>query len=181
MPLYVALEGPHGAGKSEMADALADALSDVGIAAEAFHHDRPHEYASAWESALFYAQERANITTAFPCDDAPRVLVCDRWCLSTWLDLAASQDGPLRTALQRLCHAEDGALPQVRYIILDAPREEIHARILARGEVLDADAIDALSDRYRRFAHGTGAPIVDTSAPRADVVAQLVEIVRGWL
>lgn len=186
-PLYVALEGPHGAAKTTMAKELADALTRAGIRADSFHHDAPDPvlHRTPWQRALHFALQRAeevaSNTELVHLPTAPRVIVCDRWTLSTWVDLSAAQDGELRKALQQLCHAEDTALPWARYVILDAPREVLHERIRARGEALDADAIDALADRYRRFARGTGAPIVDTSRPRAEVLARLVEIVRGWL
>lgn len=177
-PLYVALEGPHGAGKSTLADAFAERLKRDGVDARAFHHAHADSSLTPWQRALYFAQQRADIVAAHQhYAHAPRVVVCDRWSLSTWIDLAAAQDGPLRTALQRLVHAEAEALPLVQIVILDAPDDVLRARLEARGETHDPE----LAARSRRFARGTGAPIVDTSAPRADVVARLVEIVRGWL
>ena len=163
-----------------MADKLQEALSDLGIAAEAFHHKRPHEYASAWESALFYAQERANITSAFPCDDAPRVLVCDRWTLSTRVEALSAADHRSCAPYLSLADAEDQALPRAQYIILDAPPNVLAERIAARGEPIDPHA-DKIRAHYLATARDDEWPVVDTSQPRDTVLAQLVAIVQGWL
>ena len=181
MPLYVSLEGPHGAGKSTMADELADALTRAGIDAIAFHHFSVGDIRTAWQQALHYAAQRAFLAAAhqrYP--DAPRVVVCDRWTLSTWVE--AARDPDLRTAAPyfNLVHAEDQMLPSVRYVILDASPHVLAERIAARGEPIDPHA-DEIRAHYLAAAKDDGWPIVDTSQPRDAVLAQLVEIVRGWL
>lgn len=185
-PLCLALEGVHGAGKSTLADELADALTRGGIVAKSFHHAAPHPmlHRTPWQRALHYAQQRADLVAAdeelHHTPEAPRVVVCDRWSLSTSVDIAAGLLQP-KNAMQRLVDAEELCLPKAQYVILDAPREVLHARILARGEELNAKALDDVRSRYLAFARANRTPVVDTSRPREDVIAQLMSLAVGWL
>jgi hypothetical protein len=62
-------------------------------------------------------------------------------------------------------------------LVLQASRETI----LGRSRELPAEAIDALSERYRSFAMRTRfALILDADQPAADVAADACTAVRRW-
>jgi thymidylate kinase len=179
-PLYVALEGPHGAGKSTAVDALADALNASGVRALAFHHASPGNV-DPWPAALDYARQRAELVARVRVmADPPRVVLCDRWSLSTRvLGRVIGAGCDEGCGLLGFGAAEEWMLRDRRYVILDAPLSVLRERLAARGEQVDPEALAAVREAYRTTA--SAQAIVDTSRPRAEVLAELVSIVRGWL
>lgn len=176
----VVVEGQHGSGKSTQADALAKALRDRGVDAQAWHHKAPVEAPTAYVAALEYAQQRARLL-AWAEREGPAVLVVDRWWHSTEIVGWTRQDA--RIALWRLVSAEKVALPPpLLTLVLDATDATLRARIEARGAV-ETDTDRDARTRYRdaTITEPWGAVTVDTEGDAAETTARLVAMALARL
>lgn len=179
-PILVVLEGPDGAGKTYHARELANALFAQGITALSWNHDRP-PFAlrdDAWGAALHYATQRVNLSWSLRekrC--AARVIVADRWVLSTLvLGLATDSDALVNLAGVEATQAATPALT----VVLTAHDKVLDERLLRRREVIDSTDREK-RETYRAYARQNKLPVVDTHGDAAAVTERLVELVRGVL
>lgn len=177
----IVLDGNHAAGKSTQADALAKALRDRGIDAQAWHHKAPvPSAATPYAAALAYAHQRAELL-AWCAREGPDVLVVDRWWHST--EVVGWTRREERIALWRLVSAERVALPPpLLTVLLDATDATLRARIEARGAV-ETDVDRDARPRYRdaTITEPWGAVTVDTEGDPAETTARLAAMALAQL
>jgi dTMP kinase len=161
-PVYVALEGTEGCGKSTQAALLADTLgalltretggTPVGERLRAILHDTSVTDLTDRAEALITAADRAqHITTVVrPALDAGRSVVSDRSVYST-LAYQGYGRGIDLDDLRRINDWAIGGLWPDHVILLDAPAEVLAERL--RGRQLDRFEL-AGADFHRRVAEG---------------------------
>lgn len=191
--VILALVGPEAAGKSSHARALAASLRAQSIPATSFHHPPPPPPLcdDPFGRALWYWQQRVKVgLETRRC--TPRVIVADRWWESSLafgvvqpLDVAARMGLAVEQEIDAWTTAQFAC---VESILLDAPDDVLDARTVARGA--EASAIDLhprtaeMRAWYRDAAHREGWKQVDTSGPRDEVRATLLdrvlETLVGW-
>lgn len=169
------LAGPHGAGKTGHADALAASLKSLGHDVEAWHHPPPPgPPRTALARALWYAWTREHLAMARPCS----ILVADRWTESTRA-AARATILPEQEAMVTLADAEDCVYAPEAMILLDASHAVIEARLRARhgrGQTRE----ELAEARYLRSTFADDAR-VDTDAPREMVAAEILRLACALL
>jgi dTMP kinase len=189
--LFVAIEGPEGAGKSSLAGALADRLAaggrevvavrepggtPVAEAARAAFLD-PRLDATPLAEVFLLLAARADLVAKVirPAMARGAVVLCDRYDLSTEAYQIAGRglDPSAVRAANRL--ATGGLRPDLT-LVVDVPAAVGRARQASQGKVPDrveqADA--AFHERVEtafRAAQGPGVVHLDGTAPRAAVAA----------
>jgi dTMP kinase len=196
-PLYVALEGAEGCGKSTQAALLAEALgavltretggTAVGVRLREILHDTTVTDLADRAEALITAADRAQhvVHVVRPALAAGRIVVSDRSVHST----LAYQGYGRGLDLAELRHINDWALaglwPQ-RVILLDAPADVLAARISGR----QLDRFERAGDDFhRRVAAGfremaAAEPdrwaVVDADGEPATVAKRIRAVVDEW-
>ena len=177
-PHVLALEGPHGAGKSRHTDALAAALRARGVDARAFHHPAPPRGAGPVEAALFFAAEREGLVRR----TRTAVIVADRWYHSTAVLASALRLSDYTTAhaLQRVAEVEVERYRNARHydlapVHLDAPDDVLDGRLAKRGAPPTAlEHAERAQLRHARAQAVRPPRGVDTSRAREVVEAELL-------
>ncbi len=160
---FVVLEGPEGAGKSTLARALADRLREAGHdpvlvrepggtpAAEALRRELLHSDRS-WtpeRELLYLTAARADLVGQVirPALEADRVVISDRYDLSTMAYQAAGRGLPL-PMVSWVNKAATGGLRPHLTLILDLPVELGAARQIAAGK--ERDRLDREPEEFHR-------------------------------
>lgn len=196
---FVALEGPHGAGKTTLARRTHDALHAQrakGILFPRwarnvlFCHTRPASMtpgASMFTvedpvlAALDYAVQRRRFVLGLGESSTEDVLVlCDRYALSTLvLATALEHTQPAVAAeLLALYNAEKSWRKHgVRHVLVDASDETLAERLTARGSAPTQTEL-AERDAVRSLAASQHWPTVRTDDPSRDALEHLLELLR---
>jgi dTMP kinase len=149
---FLVLEGPEGAGKSTLARALVARLREAGLdpvavrepggtpAAEQVRAallDRANRFEPQTE-LLFMVAARAHLVQEVirPALEAGRIVVADRFALSTEAYQGAGRGMPRATIRQVNAVATGGLTPDL-VLVLDLPPEVGHARQVAAGKNQD--------------------------------------------
>lgn len=185
--VLVAIEGADGVGKSTVADAVA---REVG-ACSWYHDVRP---GGEWTMALAFAHARAELCDALTSGARivrgvrvgtgdERVVIADRWTLSASvrLDVLDKATSPRRFSASDLFSAEQYApitRPRACVILRVADDAAWSSRIVWRDNRLPTPQEIAERAEYERLARRTRHHVVDADRPLADVVADVVAIVR---
>lgn len=179
---FLVLEGPEGAGKSTLAQGLAQRLRDAGCepvmvrepggtpAAEALRRELLHADRS-WtpeRELLYLAAARADLVGQVirPALEAGRLVISDRYDLSTLAYQAAGRGLPL-PMVSWVNQAATGGLRPDLTLILDLPFEMGGARQIAAGK--NRDRLDRESAEFHRrvaarYREETGPGIVHLDA-----------------
>ena len=187
---FVVLEGPEGAGKTTLAQALAERLRAAGVepllvrepggtpAAEALRHELLHadRHWTAERELLYFVTARADLVARIirPGLDAGRVVMSDRYELTTLVYQAFGRGLPL-DMVTWVNRAATGGLHPDLTLILDLSPEAGAARQAASGKRLDRldretpDFHRLVAARYRAEA-GPGIIHLDGSLPPAALV-----------
>jgi dTMP kinase len=187
--LFVAVEGPEGAGKSTLARGLASRLAaegrgvvtvrepggtPVAEAARKVVLKFPHAMAPAAELFLFLAA-RADLVDRVirPALDAGQVVVADRFDLSTMAYQVAGGGLPYEAVTQAIRLATGGLVPDVT-LVLDVPVAVGRERQRAARKV--RDRIERQDDAFHRrvleayrHARGPGVVHLDATQPKQAV------------
>jgi dTMP kinase len=191
---FLVLEGPEGAGKTTLAAALRRRLADAGHepvmvrepggtpAAEALRRELldAERGWTAERELLYLATARADLVGQIirPALDAGRIVVSDRYDLSTLAYQAAGRGLPLPMVTWVNSAATGGLRPDLT-LILDLDSEAGAARQVAAGKQrdrLDREPLDfhrRVAARYRAEA-GPGVVHLDAALP-ADELEE-----RAW-
>ena len=197
-PVYIALEGPEGCGKSTQAGRLADALgavatretggTAVGARLREILHDVDVEHLDVRAEALIVAGDRAQhlAEVVRPALDAGRHVVSDRSVYSSLAYQGYGRELPVDDVRRINDWALRGTWPSLM-ILLDVPDDEIAARMsqreLDRFEREDGDFHRRVVDGYRAMAAGdpTRWVVVDARGTVDEVAAMIRQIVRDRL
>lgn len=180
-PLWVAIEGPKGSGKTTQTRRVADALAAAGQRVVSANAGTPTVHSARemtpWEKALCGMLARAQVVeNVREMTPAPTVVVCDNWSLGTWMIGYAeeSKNSLIRPAFMDLAAAEHLALPPVRHIILrDPPHLAADAERYERAYELWRDG---------RTPHFMLAPrFVDVSGPEEATTEEIIRCIRHWM
>ena len=181
---YVAITGSIGAGKTQLAEQLAERTSarlirepmDVGLL-EAFYGDPPSR---AWETELEFLQQRTRLLAADSpqWSDRTRLTVSDFW-LGQSLAFARVWLPPQRREAYRR-HWERSQLGVIRpklIVLLEAPGERLLKRVIRRGRPYERDLTEQQLERIGRAIAGEAAspdqgPVLKIMADDADRVLQ---------
>lgn len=183
-PPVVVIEGPACAGKTRHARAVAESLCRAGIAAAWWHCADPSPGMSdPWAIALHYASARASLRSLLESgwhDDA-RVLLCDRWILSTLVQSLVLDSDPLEAIAGAELRLERSA-PQhpSLTVVLTATDEVLDARLRGRG-IAATDLGREARRIYEAHARQAHLPTVDTSGAPESVTEMLVRLVTETL
>ncbi len=177
-PILLVLEGPDGVGKSAHAKRLVASLRDRGVDALLFQHIGPWRGAGLVEAALHFANERARMLR-IESERGTRVVVCDRWVMSTLAAAKAATTSRAREAMRLIAEAERVTLPGVdRLALLTAPDDVLDARLCARGAVPTEREIRERAG-YRQFIEAvTCEPqvdVIDTSRSFEEVSTEILD------
>ena len=161
--LFVVLEGPEGSGKSTLAGPLAGRMrahgveplvvrepggTRVGEIARQALLDPEHPVGALAELFLYLAARAELVSTVIaPALDAGRVVLSDRFSLSTEAYQMAGRRLPVEVVLPANRAAAAGRRPDLT-LILDLPPEVGRTRQMAAGKRLDR--LDAESDEFHR-------------------------------
>jgi dTMP kinase len=163
--LFLVLEGPEGSGKSTLAIALADRMRRAGldpvvvrepggtraaeIARTALLDPDPH--LGPVSELFFYLAARADLVQSLirPALAGGRVVLSDRFALSTEAYQMAGRGLPAEVVLPASRAAADGLVPDLT-LILDLAPEVGQARQVAGGKALDR--LDRETVEFRRRA-----------------------------
>jgi dTMP kinase len=198
---FVVLEGPEGTGKSTLIPAIAARFRTVGVepvvvrepggtpAAEALREEVLHS-AGRWtpgRELLYYVTARADLVARVlrPALDAGRVVLSDRYVLSTLAYQAAGRGLPIDKVKWVLEAATEGLRPDLT-VILDLPPEIGLARRHADGKRVDRLDRESLEFHQRVAARylaeqGPGVTHVDATAPLPEVETRVwAAIQAAW-
>ena len=196
--VFLALEGVEGAGKTTQAAWLAERLQalgrDVLVVREpggtAFAEEVrrlllhvPYDLTPESELFLFQAS-RADLTARVirPALEAGRVVIADRFELSTRAYQAGGRELPADAVAAAISLATGGLVPDL-YLVLDVLVETGRSRQAAEGK--GADRLEREADAFHRrvadaFRTAAGANIVHvTAAGSADAVHEAIWRVLG--
>lgn len=177
---YLALAGPAGSGKRELAQSAAGRLGGVAIAdpSSDLHPgcDETNRYSLTPQGELEFAEQRAKAVAS----DSPRwsepcsVWISDFWVGQSAAVIQAFSDEPRRgTFLQRWRTFFQQTCPTRLTVLLDAPSAWCVARLAERGIPLTAaEELDKIH-RIRRalagqFAQPGFGPVLELDARRPD-------------
>jgi dTMP kinase len=184
--LFVVLEGPEGSGKSTLAVALADRMRQAGFdpvvvrepggtrAAEIARRAvlDPEHHIGPVSELFFYLAARADLVQSLirPALAEGRVVLSDRFALSTEAYQMAGRGLPADVVLPASHAAADGLVPDLT-LILDLAPEVGQARQLAGGKPLDRLDRETVEFRRRVAAYylaagGDGVRHLDGSLPQ---------------
>ena len=191
---FVVLEGPEGAGKTTLAAALCERLRGAGLdpvtvrepggtpAAEALRRELLHADRS-WtpeRELLYLATARADLVGQIirPALEAGRVVVSDRYDLSTMAYQAAGRGLPLPMVSWVNSAATGGLRPDLT-LILDVATEVGSARQFAAGKLRDRLDREPLEFHQRVAAHyreesGPGIVHLDATLSSSELAS------RAW-
>ncbi len=161
--LFLVLEGPEGSGKSTLAAALTARIREAGLDPVVVREPGGTRAAEIARSALldpehpvgpvaelfFYLAARADLvqTLIRPSLSAGRVVLSDRFAMSTEAYQMAGRGLPAEVVLPANRAAADGLSPDLT-LILDLTPEVGQARQVAGGKVLDR--LDRESAQFHR-------------------------------
>jgi len=190
VPLYVALEGPEGCGKSTQADLLATALgadltretggTPIGRRLREILHDTTVTDLDDRAEALIAAADRAQhiATVVRPALDAGRPVVSDRSVFSTLAYQGYGRGLDLGELRRINDWAVDGLWP-AQVILLDAPAGalagRLHGRELDRFEAAGDEFHDRVLAGFRTMAAADPQrwTVVDAAADVDTVAARI--------
>jgi 2-amino-4-hydroxy-6-hydroxymethyldihydropteridine diphosphokinase len=143
---YLAIAGPIAAGKTALAQAIAarsgargiEEAIDGSILAE-FYRD-PAE--KAWQTEVHFLRQRAaQLSARDPAwSDRRQWTVSDFWFDQSWAFAGVWLPPPRREEFHHLWQEARRGVPRPKLtVLLDAPPEELHARILSRGRPCERD------------------------------------------
>lgn len=197
-PVYVALEGPEGCGKSTQARLLAEAIgavatretggTSVGERLREILHDVDITHLDARAEALIVAGDRAQHVAEVvrPALDAGRHVVSDRSVYSSLAYQGYGRELPVDDVRRINDWALRGTWPSL-IILLDVPDHEIAARMsqreLDRFEREDDDFHRRVVEGYRAMAGAdtTRWVVVDARGAVDEVAGAIRQVVRDRL
>jgi dTMP kinase len=183
--LFVVLEGTEGSGKSTLIAALADRMRQAGLeplvvrepggtrAAEMARQALldPEQHVGPVSELFFYLAARADLVQKLirPALAEGRVVVSDRFALSTEAYQMAGRGLPADVVLPANRAAADGLVPDLT-LILDLSPEAGQARQLAGGKHLDRLDRESAEfhrrvERYYLAVRGEGVRHLDAGLP----------------
>jgi dTMP kinase len=197
--LFVVLEGPEGAGKTTLAQALSNQLRALGVdpvvvrepggtpAAEALRHELLHadrEWTPEQE-LLYMVTARADLVRRVirPALQGGKVVLSDRFDLSTRAYQGAGRGVP-EGHVEWVNHAATGGLRPDLTVILDLSPEAGAARLRSSGrrpDRLDRESLEfhgRVLERYRA-ERGPGVVHLDAAIPREQAVQEIMKLMRG--
>ena len=182
---FLVLEGPEGAGKSTLAQALGERLRAAGIdpvmvrepggtpAAEALRRELLHADRSwtAERELLYFVTARADLVGQVirPALAAGRMVISDRYDLTTMVYQAAGRGLPLPMVSWVNTAATGGLCPDLT-LILDLPSEVGTARQLAAGKQRDRLEREPLEFHQRiaaRYREEQGPGVIHLDATQS--------------
>lgn len=200
--LFVAVEGPEGAGKTTLAGCLARRLREAGYevlevrepggtevaeAARGVVLDPAMDCAPAAELFLMLAARADLVAKVIRPWLARRrgVVLSDRYDLSTEAYQIAGRGLPREAVLAANQLATEGLVPDLT-LVLDIPPEVGRRRHQADDKAPDRleQADPAMHERVRqafREAAGPGVVHLDATRPLPEVERAAWEVLRGWL
>jgi dTMP kinase len=197
-PVYIALEGPEGCGKSTQAKRLADAIdavltretggTPIGDRLRTILHDVTVTELDARAESLIVAADRAQhvVEVVRPALDAGRHVVSDRSVYSSLAYQGFGRELPIDELRSINDWAIRGTWPDL-VVLLDVPTKVIAKRMKSR----QLDRFERAGDEFHvRVAQGFAAmaaddpghwTVVDASRSVADVSAGILATVRDRL
>jgi dTMP kinase len=197
-PVYIALEGPEGCGKSTQAKRLADAIdavltretggTPIGDRLRTILHDVTVTELDARAESLIVAADRAQhvVEVVRPALDAGRHVVSDRSVYSSLAYQGFGRELPIDELRSINDWAIRGTWPDL-VVLLDVPTKVIAKRMKSR----QLDRFERAGDEFHvRVAEGFAAmaaddpghwTVVDASRSVADVSAGILATVRDRL
>ena len=203
---YVAITGPIAAGKTQLARRLADAISARLLVEQpdwavlkAFYADPAGH---GWQTELEFLRQRSRLLVAQPADSrlSPKPPHCNggafqddtQWTVSDfWFDQSAAFARAWLPAEQLPAYFDryeplrrDVAPPKL-IVLLDAPAEELLARVRGRGRVcergLTAEQLDRIRQAVREQAGRPDlGPVLQADSTDGEAVfAEVLAAVRG--
>jgi len=154
---YVAITGAIGAGKTELAERLARRTSARLVAEDVDFARLERFYAApashAWATELEFVEQRARLLAADRAEwsDYRQLVISDFWFdqspafARVWLP--AEQQEAYRREFER---ARQGVVEPKLIVLLDAPAEQLHRRVLLRGRGCERKLSRGQLDQIRR-------------------------------
>lgn len=189
-PPYIAITGPIGAGKTQLAERLAAAIPARLIVEQPDWAELDAFYADpaghAWQVELGFLGQRAQLLAHVPGDSPGDWAVSDFWFdqsaafAQAWL--SAEQ---LPAYLERFEQMRRDVVRPKLIVLLDAPTDELLSRVCRRGRAcerrLTAEQLDCIGRAVREQAsQPNSGPVLHADSRDADTVfAEVLAAVRG--
>lgn len=187
---YVAVTGPIAAGKTQLAQRLANAISarllleePDWVALDAFYADPDGR---GWQMELAFLRQRANLLAANAMDESTA-----RWTVSDfWFDQSAAfarawlSQRQLPAFLEQCEQLRPAAAPPRLIVLLDSPADELLARVHRRGRECERRLTEEQLERIRQAVReqagqpGLG-PVLRVGGDPQAVFAEVLAAVRG--